>query len=141
MKSITVNASMAEGTQVTADVRGHKLVIDQPVQAGGRDEGPTPLELFLFSLGGCIASIARLSAGQKGINLKGMDVEVKAALNPAVLLGKTLDERAGFQTITIQASIDAELTLLEKEAFLDEVCQRCPLHDNIKLATEVTHCI
>ncbi|MFJ1708407.1 OsmC family protein [Kitasatospora sp. NPDC088346] len=35
--------------------RGHRLVVDQPVEAGGQDTGPTPTELFAASLASCVA--------------------------------------------------------------------------------------
>ncbi len=138
-KVISVSTSMRAGAQVHADIRGHKVTIDQPAQAGGTDEGPTPLEYFLFSLGGCIASIARIAATQQKLEMRGIDIDVAADLNPAGLLGKPTDDRVGFQSITVKAKIDADMSEAEKEKFLDEVCDRCPLHDNIKLATKVEH--
>lgn len=138
-KVISVSASMRAGAQVHADIRGHKVTIDQPAQAGGTDEGPTPLEYFLFSLGGCIASIARIAATQQKLEMRGIDIDVSADLNPAGLLGKSTDDRVGFQSITVKAQIDADMSEAEKVKFLDEVCDRCPLHDNIKLATKVEH--
>jgi putative redox protein len=41
------------------DVRGHEIVVDQPVDAGGQDTAPTPTELFVASLAGCVAFYAR----------------------------------------------------------------------------------
>lgn len=40
-------------------VRGHHLLVDQPVDVGGTDEGPTPTELFVASLASCVAFYAR----------------------------------------------------------------------------------
>ena len=138
-KLISVSTSMGAGARVQSDIRGHKVTIDQPAQAGGTDEGPTPLEYFLFSLAGCIQSIARIAASQQKIDMRGMDIDVVAELNPAGLLGKETEDRVGFQTITVKAQIDADLSDAEKAEFLDAVCDRCPLHDNIKLATVVDH--
>ena len=138
-KVISVSTSMKAGAQVHADIRGHKVTIDQPKQAGGTDEGPTPLEFFLFSLAGCIQSIARIAATQQKIEMRSIDIDVEATLNPAGLLGKETEDRVGFQTITVKAQIDADLTDAEKTEFLDAVCDRCPLHDNIRLATVVDH--
>lgn len=138
-KVISVSASMRAGCQINADIRGHKMTIDQPVPAGGTDAGPTPLELFLFSLGGCIASIARLAATQQKIALRSIDIEVEGALNPAGLLGKSTEDRNGFQSIAVKANIDADLTEVEKAQFFEAVCHRCPLDDNIMLETAVTH--
>lgn len=138
-KTISVTARMGQGCAVKAEIRDHKVVIDQPQEARGTNEGPTPLEYFLFSLAGCIASIARIAATQQKIELRGMEVKVDADLNPMGLLGKPTDDRVGFQQLRVEASMDADLSEDEKKAFLDAVCDRCPLHDNIKLATEVVH--
>jgi putative redox protein len=47
-------------------VRGHELVVDQPVEAGGTDAGPTPVELFVGSLASCVAHYARRALGHDG---------------------------------------------------------------------------
>ncbi|WP_286236772.1 OsmC family protein [Neptuniibacter halophilus] len=138
-KCISVNATMGEGWAVQADIRDHKVVIDQPLEARGTNEGPTPLEYFLFSLAGCIGTIARIAANQQKIELRSMAIKVEGDLNPMGLLGKATEDRVGFQQIRVEASIDADLSSEEKQVFLDAVCERCPLHDNIKLATEVVH--
>ncbi|MGA4837597.1 OsmC family protein [Streptomyces sp. G45] len=39
-------------------VRDHELIVDQPFTAGGDDDGPTPVELFVASLATCAASYA-----------------------------------------------------------------------------------
>ncbi|EXJ10755.1 MULTISPECIES: OsmC family protein [Nitrincola] len=140
-KTINVEASLDQGFTVRGAIGEHSLVIDQPVSAKGAGLGPTPLEMFLFSLAGCIGTIGRIAAFQKKINLKGMHITVEGDYNPAGLLGKPTDDRMGFQEIRIRAVIDADMSDAEKEAFLDEVCHRCPLHDNTRLETQVVHSI
>ncbi|MDX3387235.1 OsmC family protein [Streptomyces niveiscabiei] len=39
-------------------VRDHELTVDEPVEEGGDNEGPTPLELFVSALASCAASDA-----------------------------------------------------------------------------------
>jgi len=41
-------------TQFEAEARGHRVVSDQPPDNGGYDEGPTPPEFLLISLGTCV---------------------------------------------------------------------------------------
>jgi len=36
-----------DGDRFAIDVRGHRLLVDQPVGAGGTDTAPTPTELFV----------------------------------------------------------------------------------------------
>ena len=138
-KTVAVQARMGGDWVVTGQVSGHTLVIDQPTSAGGTNTGPNPLEMFFFSLCGCIASIARIAAHQKRIELRGMTVSAKGVMNPDGLMGRETTDLTGFSEIVIEADIDADLSLQEKQAFLDEVCRRCPVHDNIKLASNIRH--
>ena len=138
-KTVRVETLMEESFRVESTIRGHKVIIDQPTAGGGTDEGPTPLEYFLFSLAGCVGTIGRIAAKQKKIELRRFAVSAEGDYDPAGLLGKPTENRSGFQVVRITAEIDADMTPAEKQAFLDEVCERCPLHNNIKLATEVVH--
>lgn len=52
-----------------ATVRGHYVVCDQPVENGGTDEGPTPPEFLLVSLGTCAGHYAATYLKNKGLNL------------------------------------------------------------------------
>lgn len=138
-KRVSVTAKMSDGYRIEADIRGHQMVIDQPKASGGNDSGPTPLELFHFSLAGCIGSIARIAAMQQRIDLRAMSITVEGDLNPAGLLGKESPDRNGFQSLQISATIDADLDEEQKQRFLDEVCARCPLHDNVHYETQISH--
>ena len=140
-KCISVNAEMGEGFAVEALLGEHRVVIDQPVAARGTGQGPTPLEYFLFALAGCIGTIGRIAAMQQKIELRGMKITVEGDYNPAGLLGKPSEDRTGFQQIRIEAEIDADMSDAEKKVFLDEICERCPLHDNTRLETSVVHSV
>jgi len=56
MESMTV--SWVKGAQFSVDVRRHRLLVDQPVDEGGEDQGMTPVELLVASLGSCIGHFA-----------------------------------------------------------------------------------
>jgi len=138
-KNVSVSTHMDNSFVIGADIRGHSVVIDQPTQAGGTDTGPTPLEYFLFSIAGCVASIGRIAAMQQKIKLRSMDVVVSGDINTDTLMGIATVDRTGFQQVRIQAEIDADMSVEEKKAFLDMVCERCPLHDNVHYVTQVVH--
>ena len=129
-------STMKVGAEMGADFDtqikcSHPFVIDQPKMAGGNDEGPNPLEIFLSSLPACICAIGRIVATQQKIELRGIDVQVEADIDKDFLLGKTTEGRAGFTEIRSFVNIDADMTKEEKEAFLKEVAERCPIADNI----------
>lgn len=135
-KVVEVTTQMGAGWKVTAQVREHVLVIDQPT---GTNEGANPLETFLFSLGGCISTIAKMVAREEKIALRGINIKVRGSLNTAGLLGQPSDDPVGFKQIDIEADIDADISLEDKLAFLDRVCHRCPVHDNLLNKTLVNH--
>ncbi len=41
--------------RVSANIRNHKVILDVPAGLGGADAGPEPVELFVASLGACMA--------------------------------------------------------------------------------------
>ncbi|MHB1070258.1 MAG: OsmC family protein, partial [Gemmatimonadaceae bacterium] len=43
------------GVQFSAQVRSHRILVDQPERGGGADGGPSPMELLGVSLGTCVA--------------------------------------------------------------------------------------
>lgn len=136
-KTVTIESRLNEKFVIESDIRGHKVVIDQPANGGGTDTGVTPLELVFASLGGCIGTIGRIVAMQKRIALRGMSIKVEGELDTDGLLGKPIDGRIGFEGITITVDVDADMSDEEKDAFLHEVDRRCPVSENLLNATPV----
>lgn len=130
ISTIKVSGEMGRSfsTKITCS---HPFVIDQPKMAGGNDEGPNPLEVFLSTLPACICAIGRIIAQQRRIDLKGMSVTAEGDIDKDFLLGKTTEGRAGFTEIRSYVAIDANLTMEEKRRFLEDIAARCPIADNI----------
>jgi uncharacterized OsmC-like protein len=80
MKPITV--TWDGGVHFTADIRGHKVAVDQPPQGGGRDAAPTPLELVPTALGTCVALFVQQFLATRGLDPTGMEVQVFTAPAP-----------------------------------------------------------
>jgi uncharacterized OsmC-like protein len=75
-------------TKFAATVRGHSIICDQPPANGGTDEGPTPPEFLLISLGTCAGFYAASYLKNHQLNFP-MAVSVKAEKVPApARLGK-----------------------------------------------------
>lgn len=137
MKTVAVESRLGEKFVIETNIRGHQVVIDQPVNAAGTDAGPTPLELVLVSLAGCIGTIGRIVAMQQRIALRGMEIKVEGDIDTDGLLGKPIEGRIGFESITISVDVDADMTDEEKEAFIHEVDRRCPVSENLLNATPI----
>jgi len=72
------------GVRFTADIRGHKVTVDQTQRGGGEDSAPTPLELLPTALGTCVALYVQQFLVTRGLDPTGMTVEVGTvgAANP-----------------------------------------------------------
>jgi len=138
IKKVHIETKLDRKFKIESNIRNHVVYIDQPKESGGEDTGPTPLEYLLFSLAGCIASIGRIIANQKHIDLKSMEVKVEGELDVETLLGKSKKNRAGFKAIKADVKIDAPMSLKEKRQFLHEIDMRCPVSDNLINQTSVT---
>lgn len=47
-----------QGDRLSATVRGHEVIVDQPVADGGEDLAPMPTELFVAGLATCVGFYA-----------------------------------------------------------------------------------
>jgi len=74
-----VNVKFLKDVKMEVAARQHTLVCDQPAENGGSDEGMTPPELFLASLGTCAAFYALAYLKKKGLPREGTSVRVTAA--------------------------------------------------------------
>jgi putative redox protein len=73
----TANTSLSH----QVDVRQHQLIVDEPTDHGGDDDGPSPQELLAASLASCTAITIEMYAKRKGWDLG--PVEVRCEYQPA----------------------------------------------------------
>ncbi|HXJ40079.1 MAG TPA: OsmC family protein [Bryobacteraceae bacterium] len=75
------------GVLFEAETRGHRVLSDQPAGNGGTDQGMTPPELLLASLGTCAGYYAVEYLKARSLPAEGLNIQVSAekATQPARL--------------------------------------------------------
>ncbi len=107
--------------QFEIEARGHKIACDQPEDNGGFDEGMTPPELLLASLGACAGFYAAQYLRKHKLAGAGTRVRVTAdkAKNPARL-----------ENFTIEVEVPLDITE-EHRAGLDLAVKHCLIHNTL----------
>jgi putative redox protein len=100
------------------DRLGHHWLADEPLEAGGANQGPSPTALLLSALGACTAMTVRMYAARKSWPLAGVEVQVE--FNPRGAPAEGNDIR---RTIGLKGQLTAE----QRERLL-EIANKCPLH-------------
>lgn len=114
------------GMKFTTRIRGHTLVVDQPVGAG-QDEGPMPIELLGASLGTCVALYVQQFCQARGLPHEGMRVEVEQ-------VGKGNPGRVG--RFDVRVVLREEMPEQYSE-MLARVARSCPAHNTLVHGSEV----
>jgi len=107
--------------QFEIKARSHSVACDQPIENGGYDEGMTPPELFLASLGSCAAYYAADYLRREKLATAGTRVRVTAekAKNPARL-----------DNFHIEVELPLELTEQQRTG-IEEAIDRCLIHNTL----------
>jgi uncharacterized OsmC-like protein len=130
-----------DGFRQDVQVGGHRLVVDEPVELGGTDEGATPYALLLAALGACTSMTVRLHAARKGWPLESVEVRLSHEKIHAKDCA-TCDTKEGrLDRIECELILGGPLDV-EQRRRLGEIADRCPVHrtltSEIDIRTKVT---
>ena len=79
--NFNITGGQKTGTQSVAVARGKHAIIDEPIQRGGTDEGPMPVEYVFIGLLGCTHVISNKLAKANGIEFTSMDIDIKVTMD------------------------------------------------------------
>ncbi|REH52308.1 putative redox protein [Tenacibaculum gallaicum] len=111
-----------------AKMRNHFTVIDEPLDKGGDDNGPTPVEYLLTAIGGCVSITLRMYAERKGWELGKITVNVSQK--------EQLTSEGIKKSLVEEISFEKEVTDEQRTKLL-EIAGKCPVAKMVKGATEI----
>ena len=123
-----VTVGHLRAVQFAIKAREHSIVSDQPAENGGFDEGMTPPELMLASLGSCAGFYAAQYLKTKGLATEGTVVRVFAekAKNPARLDNFKIE-------VDIPAAVDEE-----HRKGVEKAVHHCLVHNTLQHPPRIT---
>jgi putative redox protein len=119
------------GVQFEIKARQHTIVSDQPAENGGFDEGMTPPELLLASLGSCAGFYAAQYLKKNKLAMEGTLVRVSA---------EKVKDPARMDNFRIELQVPSELSD-EQRGGVENAVHQCLIHNTLlhapKIALEV----
>lgn len=100
--------------------------VDEPVERGGTNAGPTPTDTALAALAGCTNVVGNKVAAKLGPDLGHLDIGIVCDFDRR---GVTLTEEIDvpFAALTQTVTADWSLTQAQLEQVTEEVTRFCPL--------------
>jgi uncharacterized OsmC-like protein len=116
--------------------------MDHPQVLVGKDNGPTPVEMLMIALAGCITSGIGNIAAARGVELSEVTSTVEGDMNLLGILGLSKDVRNGYEKMRVNFTVkgDADPETLRKiveqsrdrSAVFDVITNSVPIELNIQ---------
>jgi len=106
---------------------GHRLVIDEPEESGGANQGPSPTRTLAAALAACTAITIEMYAGRKGWDLDEVEVEVEMEY------GESAVPSSFAVTLRLPEGLPPE-----QAERLKVIAGKCPVHRALRHESEVS---
>jgi putative redox protein len=124
----TITTSFKGDMLFETKIGNHTLLADVPASMGGKDRAPTPPELFIMSLGTCIAAFVANYCGKSGVDAEDMTVDVNF-------------DKADDPTRLINIKVVIKMpkaTCKDRQAAIRRVAEHCPVHETIVTIDDIS---
>jgi uncharacterized OsmC-like protein len=121
----------------------HTIVADEPISAGGTDEGPNPIELTLGALGACTVMTIKIYLDQKKWAFESVSVDVESTVekveNAAILsaLERPFVVNGRMRKIHKSIYIKGDFSDEQKERILN-IASKCPVNKMLNESSYIT---
>ncbi|MGC8545907.1 MAG: OsmC family protein [Athalassotoga sp.] len=133
----SVTAKCENPTKLVVNTSKFKIIIDEPPNLGGTDDGPNPVEYVLAALGGCLNVVGHLVAKEMGMELKGLEMTIEGEMDPSKFMGKPTKERTGYKEIRVNLKPVTSADKATIDKWIKAVEDRCPVSDNLRNPTPI----
>lgn len=135
-----VLAVNTDGLRADVRARGYQFVVDEPEEAGGSEEGPTPYDHIAAALASCTVLTLRMYADRKDWPLE----EARAVVFHEKVHAEDCEdcehEEGDIGLLTRELTLTGELDDEQRQRLL-QIADRCPVHrtleGNIEVRTEL----
>lgn len=128
MGPVIVRSANSFRNEITAGK--HVLISDEPPEAGGGDEGPTPYDLLSAALGTCTSMTLHFYAKREKIPLEGVEVSLTNDRMYAKDCADCATSSGYIHRFTVKLKLLGDLTDAQREQLIG-IARRCPVYKTL----------
>lgn len=103
------------------------IQIDEPVEDGGLNSGPNPMQLFTASLAGCQNEQAQVVAGELALNIEQINMTVEVDLDLSGFMGTSNHSNGSYKEVRLNTIVTSGATDEQIKEMGQKVDARCPI--------------
>jgi putative redox protein len=133
MENLHVETFKAEaqgkGWPTKINITGTEWTIktDEPVEDGGSNTGPNPMQLFIASLAGCQNEQAQVVADELTLNITQIDINAEIDLDLSGFMGVSDHSNGSYKNVRLDAVVTGDITDQQVKILGKKVDDRCPV--------------
>ena len=131
---------LTDGVATRADMDGHTLEVDEPLELGGSDSGPNPVQLVAAALGTCQEITYKAYGNAMGIQIKSVSAKVEADLDLRGFFGVSSvgeEARPGFSAVRAKVRVESDADAASLALLREAVDAHCPVLDMLRNPVKV----
>ena len=114
-------------TQVAISDTEWKIQVDEPVEDGGSNSGPNPMQYFIASLASCQNEQAQVVAEELSLNIEQIDIKAEIDLDLSGFMGMADHSNGSYKNVRLDAIVRGDVTDEQVKSMGQKVDARCPI--------------
>lgn len=135
-RDVLVNSGIAAYVQ-NISIGSHRLLADEPTDAGGTNAGPNPYELVMAALGACTSMTVRMYAERRQWPLEKVHVQLTFSRIHAIDCDDGNHEKGMVSRIEREIAFVGDLSEIQRERLM-HVANNCPVHRALAPTIEIS---
>ena len=103
------------------------LQLDEPIEDGGLNSGPNPMQYFTASLAGCQNEQAQVVADELSLNIEQINIKIEIDLDLSGFMGTADNSNDSYKNVRLDAEVIGEATDEQIKNMGQKVDVRCPI--------------
>ena len=128
MAQVTLRSATSYRTDI--DAGKHRLIADEPIEAGGTDLGPTPYDYLAAALGACTSMTLHFLARRDHIPLEGVEIKVMNDRMYAKDCSDCMSTAGYIHKFDVEIRMLGNLTPEQREKLM-ATAKRCPVYKTL----------